>query len=74
MAFRTKSDVGYETVQLSYDVKLRHFARHTEQQSQSALQNYRQKAKLLGSNCAENISVNCLCEEMDKISYDNESD
>ena len=45
--FRTYSDVGYETVR-GYDVKLRHYPRHSRIQSLGASQNNRWEAKLFG--------------------------
>ena len=38
--FRTYSDIGYETVR-GYDVKLRHYPRHSKIQSLGASQNNR---------------------------------
>ena len=50
--FRTYSDVGYETVR-GYDVKLRHYPRHSRIQSLGASQNNRLEAKLFGFELCE---------------------
>ena len=50
--FRTYSDIGYETVR-GYDVKLRHYPRHSRIQSLGALQNNRLEAKLFGFELCE---------------------
>ena len=57
-----------------YDVKLRHFARHSRKQSKGALQTTDRKQNCLGMNCVEGIFTNCLRQKLNEILYDTKLD
>ena len=71
--FRTYSGVGYETVR-GYDVKLRHYPRHSRIQSLGLPKTTGWKQNCLGLNCVKDIFVNCLRQKSDETSYDSKSD
>ena len=63
--FRTYSDVGYETIR-GYDVKLRHYPRHSRIQSLGLPKTTSRKQNCLGLYCVKDNFVNCLRQKSDE--------